>query len=443
MPIGWRNLSAHLFGGPIENILRGMATLAMGSVVAKAISLAAMPILTRLYTPADFGVLSVFTAVVSILVPVLSLTYLVALPIPRSERLAINMFALACSINILMSAIVLVLIWSVGPTILTIVSMESMIPYWWVVFIGVVCASYSQIIRMWATRRRAYRALSKVEVVQTLSGSIVKLILGVLAVQPLGLVIGGIVSQSGGIVTLTRVFYQDLKICLPYVTMRRMLSCASVFRGFPYFRLPSQLLLVISSKALIMFVAVVFDAEITGQVGLALMAVAFPMIILGDAISRPYYAEIAKLGRGAAHQVRIMTIAIIKRMLLLGAAPAIILMVSGPEIFAVVFGSQWILAGQVASILSIYIVCAFISAPITSALNIFGKQHIFLQLNIQRAVLMGSVFMLAFYLEWELLTVVLWYAIVMSLHHIFTTFRVLGCIGEGKRTIAEVQGAQP
>ena len=76
------------------SVFRGMFTLALGSGAARLISIAVIPVLSRIYAPEDYGVLSVFIALTAILAPLLSLRYVTALPLPRHPGLAMSLFAL-------------------------------------------------------------------------------------------------------------------------------------------------------------------------------------------------------------------------------------------------------------------------------------------------------------------------------------------------------------
>jgi len=59
-PLGPKTVFRNLF-------FRSVGTLAMGTALAQAILILFSPVLTRLYTPKDFGVLAFYTASVSIL----------------------------------------------------------------------------------------------------------------------------------------------------------------------------------------------------------------------------------------------------------------------------------------------------------------------------------------------------------------------------------------
>ena len=62
---------------------RKVLQVAGGTAVAQGLLVVASPVLTRLYTPADFGVLVVHVSLVSILVTVASLRLELALPLPE------------------------------------------------------------------------------------------------------------------------------------------------------------------------------------------------------------------------------------------------------------------------------------------------------------------------------------------------------------------------
>jgi len=99
MPPLIASLSSRLFGGPAGPVFRGMGTLALGAGVARIIGVVSIPVLTRIYSPADYGVLAVFTALVGMLVPVLTLRYGAAIPLPRYDGMAMNLMALAASLT--------------------------------------------------------------------------------------------------------------------------------------------------------------------------------------------------------------------------------------------------------------------------------------------------------------------------------------------------------
>jgi O-antigen/teichoic acid export membrane protein len=421
----WRKPFQRLSAGTSGGVLRGMATLALGSGFARLISVAAIPLLTRIYRPEDFGVLSVFTSMVLMLVPLLTLRYVVAIPLPRHDGLAINLMALSALLMLAMTGIAGLALWAFAPALLTLVSMAALASYWWVIVLGLVGSGSYELLSMWATRRRAYHLIARTQMFQSAVGALVKIALGLLAFGPLGLLLGQVVAQSGGSGALVARFKGDFRRTAAMVNRRRMAFLARYYRGFPAYRLPSQFLMVFSMQAPLLFTAALFDAEMTGQLGLALMAVALPVNVLGQAIGKAYYAEVAQLSRKAPRKILDLTRSVQKRLFAVGIPPALIVILWGSDLFGLLFGENWHTAGTFASILAISIVVQFTSAPLVQVLNVFNGQRLFLGINVARTILLLALFSICRSVGFSALHFIIAYGVLMTLFYLAITWLVI------------------
>ena len=57
-----RKLRNALFGGPAGGVFRSMTTLAVGGIAARVIGILSFPVITRLYSPHDFGIAALMLA---------------------------------------------------------------------------------------------------------------------------------------------------------------------------------------------------------------------------------------------------------------------------------------------------------------------------------------------------------------------------------------------
>ncbi|WP_201068801.1 MULTISPECIES: lipopolysaccharide biosynthesis protein [Thiorhodovibrio] len=421
-------MNARLFGGPAKAVFQGMGTLALGTGLARLIGVASIPVLTRIYSPEDFGILSIFTAVISMIVPVLTLRYVVAIPLPRHDGMAMNIMALSAASIFTITLVISVGLWFFGPLLLGLMSMEVLAPYWWLIALGAFGIGTYELLSMWATRRKAYKDVAQTQVFQSAIGSLIKIGLGLLAIKPLGLLLGHVIAQSGGIGSFILRFWPDFRRTKRMITRQRMRFAAGYFRGFPVFRLPSQFLLVFSMQAPLLFTAAVYGADATGALGLALTALAFPMSLFGRTMGKAYYAEVASLGKNRVKEVRSLTISVIKRLFLFSLIPAVALFLMGPFFFQVIFGEEWILAGNIASVLSIYLVGQFISSPVVQLLDVFGRQSDYLLINVLRAIILIILFGAAHKWQLHIMTTFLVYSVGMFLFYILTMLRVMSFV---------------
>ena len=80
---------------PKSKFSKNVITLITGTALAQAVPIAITPILTRLYTPEDFGVFAVYMALSSILVVLVTGRYELAIVVPQKDEDAINIVALS------------------------------------------------------------------------------------------------------------------------------------------------------------------------------------------------------------------------------------------------------------------------------------------------------------------------------------------------------------
>jgi len=374
-----------LFGGDAGGVMRGMLTLALGTGMARLIGLATIPLLTRIYSPADYGVLSVYSALVAIVAPVLTLRYILAVPLPRTDAMAANLMAL-CGLLMAATAVLdALLMWAVGERMLGWMSMEVLAPWRWLIVLGALTLAAYEGMSLWATRCRAYGIISRTKVIQSAMGEATKLVLGLVGLKPFGLLLGNLVEQSGGLSSYVLRFRDDLAANGRRIRRRYLLRLARHYRGFPTFRLPSQFLLVFSTQAPAMFAAALYGASATGQLGLALMALAIPGSLIGQSVGQAFYGEIARLKKGSEVRIKALAYSVQKKLFLVGLPITLAIVLLGEPLFRIVFGREWAEAGAYASVLAPFVLLQLTSAPLVQILNVYNAQSAFLAINVFRA----------------------------------------------------------
>jgi O-antigen/teichoic acid export membrane protein len=71
---------------PKGGFARGVAIMTAGTALGQGLVVVLAPLLTRLYTPTDFGVLAVYGSVVSLVAVVASLRYELAIALPGRDK---------------------------------------------------------------------------------------------------------------------------------------------------------------------------------------------------------------------------------------------------------------------------------------------------------------------------------------------------------------------
>jgi len=408
-----RNLAGKAFSGPAGAIFKGMATIASGNMVARLIGILATPLLTRLYGPESFGVLAVFSSIVAFLTPILTLRYVIAVPLPKNDAMAMNVVVLTAVIASIMAALIAAGLWAAGPFVFSSLNMSAIAPYWWAIVIALLGGVVYELLSMWATRKKAYGLIARTTVIQSGAGAITKLGLGALGVAPMGLIIGQIVNQSGGITSLVRRFFADLKANLPRVSIKRLRLAASAYRGFPTYRLPSQFVLTFAQQAPTIFVAAFYGVAIAGQLAVAQMLVSLPVNLLSASLTKVAYGELASIGKNRPEQVKVILKSVTSRLLVLSSIAAAFVFLLSPTLLPILLGAEWRGAGVFASALSVYLVAAIVAVPMSAFVNIFNRQSEFLIWNLLRAGLIGALIAVSASLEVSALIFISLYGFTM------------------------------
>jgi len=409
-----------------ENIfLQNIAVVASGNVAAKLIGILSAPILTRIYSPEDFGVYSVFVSIIVIIGTFATLRYAVTIPLAESEGLADDVIKLCFLVSVLFSLLLAVFTAFLGSYIAIAFSADEIIPYLWFIPLAVFGKGLYETLNNWAVRSKQFKLITKTKVNQGISSSVIKMGLGAVGFTPSGLIVGQIFQEAAGIGSLFSKLSKTKKDIFREFSWVQIKRAAVRFKNFPLIQSWSQLLLSVGSQLPILLIGYIFGLKVVGVFGLAQSLINMPMDLLGQSVAQVYYSEISKIGKNNPEKILRLSISLIKKLVLVGIFPVFLLMIFGPFLFEVFFGSEWRDAGVYSQFLSVLILTRFISAPIMNCLNVLEIQAIQLWLNSLRIVVTLMVFCLAMYLDMTPKSTLLLYSISVSIFYIYVVVKIL------------------
>lgn len=175
---------------PKSSYARNVITLMTGTGLAQAIPIAISPILTRLYSPEDFGIFGLYMAIVAIASVLVTGRYELAILLPRNDRDALHIVALAIGLSAAVSALLLVVVLVFNGPITQLLGASDIAPWlYWVPASTVLMGIYTS-LNYWSNRKGQYRRLAVSRVVQTSGTSATQLGAAFLRSGPAGLVVG-------------------------------------------------------------------------------------------------------------------------------------------------------------------------------------------------------------------------------------------------------------
>ena len=112
-----------------SRLLRNIATVVSGTAGAQALTLAFMPVITRIYGPDNYGVLGVFMGLAMMLIPVAALCYPTSVVLPRRDSDALGLVKLSLLMAGLTSCLLAAFLLIAGDWFAATLSVEAAAPF--------------------------------------------------------------------------------------------------------------------------------------------------------------------------------------------------------------------------------------------------------------------------------------------------------------------------
>lgn len=404
---------------------QNIALVASGNITAKLIVILTTPIITRLYTPDEYGIYSVFISIIGITGSLATLRYSVTIPLANNEKLADNLLRLCFIVTLSLSLIWLLIILLFKDIITDYYHNDNIKSFLWFIPIVFFGQGIYEALNNWAVRRRNFKLITRTKISQGISSTVIKIGFGFFKITPLGLFVGHFAQEVAGISSIILTLRKSNPFFFRYFNWQDIIDAANRYKKFPLVQSWSQLLLSLGAQLPVLLIGAFYGSTVVGVFGLAMGMINLPMDLIGQAVSQVYYAEISRIGKNFPEKIFKLSISLIKKLFLIGLFPVLIIFLFGPFLFEFVFGEEWHDAGIFARYFSMIILTRFISSPITNIFNVLEKQGIQMTLNLVRVGLVALIFLFSNIVNLNANNAVLLYGIIFPLYSIFGLFITL------------------
>lgn len=377
--------------------IRNVGVLSGGSALGHLFTLAAAPILTRIYGPADFGTLGLFISFLNTMSVAVALRYEVSIVSGRDEAeaayLTFASFLFALPVSILAGCTLWALIrfsalgygglpWHT-PLLMALA----------MCFVGIFTA-----LRYWCLRSERFGQVSQGVVIQSAGRAIFQAAFGAARFHAAGLLFGETVGRGLG---MSRTFRSAWPVLRSYAVNFRLEPFKRALwhnRKFPLYSLPSSFIDALCMSLSVPLLIRLYGASVGGYYSLVWRAITVPSVVVTVAIADTFHSHIASCARETPAQ----TMSLFKRtsltLLLLGSIPAIILWFWSAPLFRLVFGPQWALSGTMAAIIAPWYLSEFVVSPVSRVVLVLSGQEMKL---IWDVLSLGSLLAVFFFAQWR------------------------------------------
>jgi O-antigen/teichoic acid export membrane protein len=356
---------------------KNIFVLISGTGIAQAIPIAISPILTRIYTPKDFGLLGLYISICSMFGIMGSLRYDAAIIQSDNNEEAKQLVIVSFISTFLFSLLLFLIILFFKEEITSLLNSPDIKNWLFSIPLTVFLVSAFYITSFWLNKQKRFLDMSVNRVINKSTDSAVSLLLGILGVLRQGLLLGYIIGQFVMISLLFRKIKKDNFI----FNKKRARLVLRKYIEYPKFFLPSTILSEISSNVFLILMSVFYGGVITGLYSLVFRVTYLPLGLIGNSIGEVYRQKANEhyLEYGNCKALFFKTF---KTLFVIGIFPFLVLFFFSEYLFVLVFGPEWKIAGEIAKYFSFLIFFQFISTPLsfTIFLNKSQKKEMILQL---------------------------------------------------------------
>ena len=352
-----------------SEFIRSVMVLTSGTVIAQVISYAVTPLITRLFTPEDFGEIGVFMRVVAFLTALGTARYEMTLPLPKSDHHAFQLFRLSLKISfytVFASLFFGLLYW-------VFTGLEN---YTLVFVLFVAIATFFMIFKNigtnWAIRTKAFKLISYSSVLTSVTSNGLKLITGFLGFGVIGLIMSTVIGTIAGVSFYLIDYFKSKNSPAFSKSRAKMYVLSQKYKEFPKVNLPHTLIDSARELLIAFFLTYYLSTSLFGSYDLSFKMLKIPLLLIGTSIGQVLYQRASeKFARN--ENIYPLLKRTVGSLFLISIIPFGIVYFWGEPLFVFVFGPEWKLAGQIASVISPWLMFNFIASSISMIPTVINK----------------------------------------------------------------------
>lgn len=352
-----------------EDFFRSVGLLVSGTAIGQVISLIALPILTRLYTPEEFSQLSLFLAFVGIISTVSCLRFEVAIPLSKSCEEKNNLSILAI-LSLLCFCLLLMLFSFLASSYID--DSRINIDFVLLAIVAIFSLGLFNVLDFLVVRDKNFKLSSKTKIMQSVAQNGSQCFFGIVNFSN-GLLSGYVCYVMFGVLCYRRYVWAIVKM-FSTVNFTSLMKTATNYSNYPKFSTFQALFNISAIQVPIMIIAIYGISPDAGYLMLAMRVMQAPLSLVATSVSQVYMAHAEEQNKN--NNLYSYTVDVIKKLIKFGMLPLVLLGFSAPYVFPIAFGPDWKQAGIYTLYLTPWFCLQLVSSPISYAMDILYKQKV-------------------------------------------------------------------
>ena len=348
---------------PNNLFVRNASVLVGGTLMGQFLLVMASPLLTRLYSPHDFGLLAVYTSMLAITLLLASVRYDLAIPLPEDDAEAANIVALSLILVGIASFLVAIMVLVFRGYIAKILDLPELVSHLWLLPLGTLLGGTYNVFSRWSVRTKHFGLIASTNIRKTFALLVIQLT--AFKFGGIALLLGQVTSHGVGVAKLARPGFSE-------VSLTGIRDVALRYKRFPIYSTPAGLSRVVGVELPSFVLTAAFSPAAAGLYALTKRVCGVPAGVIGGAVSQVFVSSAADAYRDGTLGPLVRSFH--AKMAYIGLPLMLLLMMLGPKLFGIIFGEAWLQAGEFASWMAPWLYLGFVSSPITTVTAVMELQ---------------------------------------------------------------------
>jgi O-antigen/teichoic acid export membrane protein len=369
--------------------MKNVATLISGATFVQIVAILIYFILSRIYTPEDFGIFGLYLSIVSITGIISTGKYEMAIMLPRQDKDAMNLLKLIGLISVAFSVFLLFPVIFLNGFICKVLGNKNLSVWLYFIPLSTLLVGLFQGLKVYSNRFKEYRIITAANIGQSLTNSAGKLAIGPVFPGPAGLVAGSVLGELAGAAIFLVRFLKRTKGEYRLMDWKRMSSLSKEYNLFPRFNMIQSVINNFSGSLPIFIFSSYFTPAVTGFFTMGYSIIYRPVNMAASAFYQVLAQRIIeKNNQGIKLYPDIKKF--LYGLLKLVTIPFLLVALFAPAIFRVALGNEWEEAGKYTQIIIPWFFTTCLAMPLSFIPDMFRQQRKAMILDLIKFVLRGS-----------------------------------------------------
>lgn len=416
-----------MFGKSLEKIqknvfIKNVLVLLSGNVLGYIINILSLPLIGRVFSPADMGEYDLILSTGRFVMNFSSLGLIIAIMLPKDDEDAKRLCKLILLLNVSIISTLLIFFVAIGNVFQLF---STTIPYYMALFLlGLYIVSYNmqELFYSYMNRKKIYKGLFWNPLILAVSNVGISLVLGFCGFGTFGYLMGTILSY------IVSILYMRIYVS-PFSEKISFNSCKAIlleYKDIVNVQMPANFITQVGNEIPIQYLGRIFGAVMLGGYSMANKLLSIAIGVLSTPVNRVVYQELSeKVNK--KEPVGDFLFGILEKNIKLALIPVGAMIIIGGKIVPWILGKEWIAAGEYIAVLGSMYLLKFCSNCVSGTFVVMQHQKLSLWMSFVNIIKYVFCFGIAYILKFDVMSTIIIYAVVECIYQLLNLALCVYC----------------